>query len=170
MSVREQFVAQVRRIQRQLQDTIDSIFDRIHYYLNSLDRPELNYDGIKRDVRQLFYDPQAGFEALRGRLSSFNRDTYVALMSYRDDISEHDANKVIDQIENARNSVLRRAERIQEEAQRRLEEVKYQAQKQAEETRKAAASAATWLLATAVESGVASAGAGALAVVMNAPG
>ena len=167
MSVREQFVAQVRGIQRRIQDTIDSIFDRIRYYLNSLERPELNYDGIKRDVRKLFYDPQAGFEALRGRLSSFNRDTYVALMSYRDDISEHDANKVIDQIENARNSVLRRAERIQEEAQRRLEEVKYQAQKQAEETRKAAASAAWWLFATAVTSGIFSAIAGAVAVASN---
>ncbi|MGB3638969.1 MAG: MFS transporter [Rivularia sp. (in: cyanobacteria)] len=170
MSVREQFVAQVRGIERRIQDTVDGVFERLRDYLNSLERPELNYDGIKRDVRQVFYDPQAGFDALRGRLSSFNRDTYVALMSSRDDISETDANKVIDQIENARNSVLRRAERIQEEAQRRLEEVKYQAQKQAEETRKAAASAATWLLATAVVSGIASAGAGALAVYFNAPG
>ncbi len=171
MSVREQFVAQVRGIERRIQDTVDGVFERIRDYLNSLERPpELNYDGIKRDVRQVFYDPQAGFDALRGRLSSFNRETYVALMSSRDDISESDANKVIDQIENARNSVLRRAERIQEEAQRRLEEVKHQAQKQAEETRKAAASAATWLLATAVVSGIASGVAGALAVVSNAPG
>ena len=81
MSVREQFVAQVRGIQRQIQDTIDGVFDNIRNYLNGLERPELNYDGIKRDVRQVFYDPQAGFDALRGRLSSFNRDTYVALMS-----------------------------------------------------------------------------------------
>ncbi|MEB3216650.1 MAG: MFS transporter [Nostocales cyanobacterium 94392] len=167
MSVREQFVAQIRNIQRRIQDTIDGIFERIRNYLNSLERPELNYDGIKRDVRQLFYDPQAGFDALRGRLSSFNRDTYVALMSSRDDISEEDANKVIDQIENARNTVLRRAERIQEEAQRRLEEVKYQAQKQAEETRKAAASAAWWLFATAVVSAIFSAIGGALAVATN---
>ncbi len=169
MSVREQFVAQVRNIQRRIQDTIDGVFDRIRNYLNGLERPELNYDGIKRDVRQLFYDPQAGFDALRGRLSSFNRDTYVALMSSRDDISESDANKVIDQIENARNTVLRRAERIQEEAQRRLEEVKHQAQKQAEETRKAAASAAWWLFATAVVSGLFSAIAGAMAVASNVP-
>ena len=63
--------------------------------------------------------------------------------------------------------VLRRAERIQEEAQRRLEEVKYQAQKQAEETRKAAASAAWWLFATAVTSGIFSAIAGGLAVASN---
>ncbi|MBF2016780.1 MAG: MFS transporter [Rivularia sp. T60_A2020_040] len=167
MSVREQFVAQIRNIQRRIQDTIDGIFERIRNYLNSLERPELNYDGIKRDVRQLFYDPQAGFDALRGRLSSFNRDTYVALMSSRDDISEEDANKVIDQIENARNTVLRRAERIQEEAQRRLEEVKHQAQKQAEETRKAAASAAWWLFGTAVVSAIFSAIGGALAVASN---
>ena len=88
-------------------------------------------------------------------------------MSSRDDISEQDANRVIDQIENARNSELRRAERIQEEAQKRLEEVKYQAQKQAEETRKAAASAAWWLFATAVTSGIFSAIGGAVAVASN---
>jgi hypothetical protein len=163
-SVREQFVEQVRSIQRRIQDVVDGIFARIRYYLNSLDRPELNYDGIKRDVRQLFDDPQAGFESLRDRLSSFNRDTLVAVMSSRDDISQEDANRIIDQVERARNTVLQRAERIQQEAQRRLEEVKHQAQKQAEETRKAAASAAWWLFATAVVSAIFSALGGALAV------
>ncbi len=164
LSVREQFVEQVRAIQRRIQDVVDGIFARIRNYLNSLDRPELNYDGIKRDVRQMFDDPQAGFDAIRSRLSSFNRDTLVAIMSSREDISEADANRIIDQIESARNSVLQRAERIQQEAQRRLEQVKEQAQKQAEETRKAAASAAWWLFATALVSAFFSALAGAIAV------
>ncbi len=166
VSVRDQFVEQVRGIQRQIQDAIDSIFDRIRYYLNSLDRPELNYDGIKRDVRQLFADPQAGFDALRDRLSAFNRDTLVAIMSSREDISEADANRIIDQIERARNTVLERAERLQHEAQRRLEEVKHQAQRQAEETRKAAATAAWWLFATAIVSAIFSALGGATAVIV----
>jgi hypothetical protein len=87
-------------------------------------------------------------------------------MSSREDISEEDANRIIDQIERARNNVLQRAERIQHEAQRRLEEVKHQAQQQAEETRKAAASAAWWLFATALVSGVFSAIAGAVAVAL----
>lgn len=165
ISVRDQFVEQVRGIQRRIQDVIDGVFARIRYYLNSLDRPELNYDSIKRDVRTLFDDPQAGFDALRDRLSSFNRETLVAIMSSREDISEEDANRIIDQIERARNNVLQRTERIQQEAQRRLEEVKHQAQRQAEETRKAAASAAWWLFATALVSGVFSAIAGAVAVV-----
>ncbi|MBD2302695.1 MFS transporter [Nostoc sp. FACHB-190] len=165
ISVRDQFVEQIRSIQRRIQDVVDNIFDRIRNYLNSLDRPELNYDGVKRDVRQLFDDPQAGFDALRDRLSAFNRDTLVAIMSSREDISEEDANRIIDQVERARNTVLQRAERIQQEAQRRLEEVKRQAQKQAEETRKAAATAAWWLFATAVVSAIFAAFGGAIAVV-----
>ncbi|WP_375467555.1 MFS transporter [uncultured Nostoc sp.] len=163
VSVRDQFVEQVRNIQRGIQDAIDGVFGRIRNYLNSLDRPELNYDNIKRDVRTFFDDPQAGFDALRDRLSSFDRDTLVAIMSSREDISEEDANGIIDQIERARNTVLQRAERIQQEAQRRLEQVKLQAQRQAEETRKAAATAAWWLFATASVSAVFSALGGAIA-------
>jgi nucleoid DNA-binding protein len=166
LAVRDNFVEQVRAIQRRIQDVVDGIFARIRNYLNSLDRPELNYDSIKRDVRKLFNDPQAGFEALRDRLGSFNRDTLVALVSSREDISEADANRLIDQIEGARNAVLQRAEGIQHEAQRRLEQVKLQAQRQAEETRKAAASAAWWLFGTAIVSAAASAIAGAIAIAI----
>jgi nucleoid DNA-binding protein len=166
VSVRDQFVEQVRGIQRRIQDVIDGVFARIRNYLNGLERPELNYDGIKRDVRTLFDDPQAGFDALRDRLSSFNRETLVALVSSREDISQEDANRIVDQIERARNTVLQRAERLQLEAQRRLEEVKHQAQRQAEETRKAAASAAWWLFATAIVSAIFAAIGGAIAVVL----
>jgi nucleoid DNA-binding protein len=162
-SVRDQILAQIQQVQAKIQSIIDRIFASIRNYLNSLNRPELNYDGIKQDIRTLFDDPQAGFEALRERLSQFDRQTLVAILSSRKDISEADANRVIDQIESARNGVLQQAERIQMEAQRRLEEVKLQAQYQMEETRKAAATAAWWLFATALLSALASAGAGALA-------
>ena len=164
LGVRDQFMGQLRDLQLSIQSVIDRIFAKIRNYLNSLDRPELNYDGIKADVRQLFDDPQAGFDALRDRLSQFDRDTLVAVMSSREDISEAEANRIIDQIERTRNNVLQRAERLQREAQLRLEEVKRQAQKQAEETRKAAESAAWWLFGTAFISGIASFLAGALAV------
>ncbi len=164
LGVRDQFMSQIRDLQLSIQSVIDRIFAKIRNYLNSLDRPELNYDGIKRDIRTLFDDPQAGFDALRDRLSQFDRDTLVAIISSREDISEAEANRIIDSIERTRNSVLQRAERFQLEAQRRMEEVKYQAQRQAEETRKAAETAAWWLCGTAAASAVASAVAGALAV------
>jgi len=151
-SVRDQLMDQMRLVQYRIQEVIDRIFGRVRDYLNSLDRPELNYESIKTDVRTLFDDPQAGFDALRNRLSHFDRGTLVALMSSRDDISEADANRVIDQIEGARNTVLQRAEFVQTEVQRRLEEVKVQTQRQMEDTRKAAATAAWWLFSTALVS------------------
>jgi nucleoid DNA-binding protein len=162
-SVRDRILSQLQQIQNRIQQIIDRIFARIRNYLNSLDRPELNYDSIKQDVQTMFDDPQASFDVLRSRLSQFDRNTLVALLSSRKEISEADANRIIDQVESARNSVLQQAERIQTEAQRRLEMVKEQAQRQMEETRKAAETAAWWLFATALLSAVASAGAGSLA-------
>ncbi|QLE56322.1 MFS transporter [Nostoc sp. TCL26-01] len=163
-SVRNSIVSQLQQIQQRVQSAIDQIFDRIRQYLNSLNRPELNYEGIREDFAKLFDDPQAGFEALRDRLSQFDRDTLVAILSSREDISESDVNRVIDQIEAARDSVLHRAERIQQETQKRLKAVRHQAKKQVEATRKTVASAAWWLFGTALSSLVASAIAGAIAV------
>jgi nucleoid DNA-binding protein len=162
-SVRDRILSQMQEIQHRIQEIIDRIFARIRNYLNSLDRPELNYDSIKQDVQTMFDDPQASFDVLRNRLSQFDRNTLVAVLSSRKEISEADANRIVDQIESARNNVLQQAERIQTEAQRRLEMVKVQAQRQMEETRKAAETAAWWLFATALVSAVASAGAGSLA-------
>jgi len=166
ISVKEQFVQQVRSLQRRIQDTIEVIFMRLRNYLNSLDRPELNYDSISRDIRQLLADPLAGLESLRDRLFSFNRDTLVAILSSREDISQADAHEIIDRIEQARNAVLQRAERLQQETQSRLEAVKHQAQQQAEETRKAAETAAWWLFITAIVSAIFAALGGAIAVVL----
>ncbi|MEP0912245.1 MFS transporter [Leptolyngbya sp. GB1-A1] len=158
-----QFLDQIRQVQYRIQSVIDNILDRIRSYLNSLDRPELNYEGIKRDVLQLFDDPQAGFDALRDRLSHFDRGTMMAILGSRADIPNEYAHRIVDQIESARVGVLQRAERVQMEAQRRVETVKYQAQRQLDETRKAAATAAWWLFFTAVVSAVTAAIGGSIA-------
>ncbi|BCL35979.1 hypothetical protein NSMS1_24260 [Nostoc sp. MS1] len=163
-SVRSNIAKQVQQIQNTVQSAIDQVFDRIRNYLNSLNRPELSYEGIRQDFAKLFDDPQAGFEALRDRLGQFDRDTLVAILSSREDIASEDVNRIIDQIEAARDSVLNRATRIQQEAQNRIKAIRKQAKKQAEETRKTVASAAWWLFGAAFSSLIASAIAGALAV------
>jgi hypothetical protein len=164
LSVRDRVANQLEMVKAKVQSVIDGVLAKIRNYLNALERPELNYEGIQQDVRTLFDDPNAGFEALRDRLSHFDRDTLVAVLSSRDDISPADANRIIDRVEGVRTNVLHRAERIQERIQARLADLKYQAQAQAEATRKSAATAAWWLFATAFTSGVAAAVAGAIAV------
>lgn len=163
LAIRDQALDQIRRVQYQIQAAVDSILARIRDYLNSLDRPELNYYGIKQDIRLLFDDPQTGFDALRHRLGAVNRDTLVALLSSRKDISQADADRIIAQVEDARDSVLQQAERLQMEVDKRMSEMKYQAQKQLDETRKVAATAAWWLFATALVSAFASGLAGGIA-------
>ena len=163
-SVQDQLVQQVQAVQQQAQSALDSVFERIRHYLNSLERPELDYEGIKQDFRKVFEDPEAGFEGLRDRLSQFDRDTLVALLSSREDISEEDVNQIIDQIEGVRDSVLDRAHRLQEETQRRVDEIKHNAQRQVAQARKATATAAWWLFGTALTSVGMAALAGVIAV------
>ena len=155
---------QIQKVQQTFQSAIDGTFGKIRGYLDSLERPELSYEGIQQDFGTLFDDPQAGFEALKERLSEFDRDTLVAVLSSREDISEADANRIIGQIESTRDSVLHRAERIQLEAKRRIKAIQHEAKKQAIEAQKTASDAAWWLFSTAVTSLVASAIAGVLAV------
>ncbi len=163
-SVRSSIVEQFQQIQQRVQSVLDGVFAKVRNYLNSLDRSELNYEGIQQDFAKVFDDPQAGFEALRDRLSQFDRDTLVAVISSREDVSEADANRIINQIEAARDGVLQRAERIQQETQKRLKAIQEQAKKQAEETKKTVANAAWWIFGTAITSLAASAIAGAIAV------
>ena len=165
LEVRDSVMSQLQKVQDAVKSVLDSLMAKIKAYLDSLDRPELAYEGIKRDVNVLFDDPQAGFEALKDRFSSVDRNTLVAVMSSRQDISEADANRIISQIERTRDRTLQRAERIQTEAAIRLEEAKKLATRQVEETRKAAATASWWLFLTATIGAIASAVGGAIGVV-----
>lgn len=164
-AVRDQILEQLQSVQERVKQIIKSILARVRDYLNSLGRPELNYYGIKRDLKQLFDDPQAGAAALQERLSQVDRGTLVALMSSHDAISEEDANRVIDQVEGARDAAIHRAQRIEAEVESRVSEMKLKAQEQFEETRDAAAAAAWWLFGTATISAAVSALAGGLAVM-----
>ena len=162
-SIREQVVHQAQKVKDQVQATASKASENVRGYLNDLERPELNYESIQQDLRKLFDDPEAGLEALRDRLSQFDRDTLVSLLSSRSDISEEQANKIVDQIESARDSVLGRAEQLQAKAEARINALKHQAKEQAEEVQKTAAAAAWWVFGTAITSVATAAIAGVLA-------
>lgn len=152
------------QVQQKTQSVLNNLMDRLQGYLNDLDQPELNYDGIKQDMRTLFNDPEAGVEALKYRLQQFDRDTLTAILSTRTDISEEQANRVIDQIESARDSVLHQAQRLQTETEKRINALQEEAKQQADEVRKSIATAAWWLFGTAITSVATAAIAGIMAV------
>ncbi len=161
--VRNQVMGQLRSIQHSVESALDRIFASIRDYLQSLERPELDYYGIKRDIRTMLDDPNAGFDAMRGRLSQFDRDTLVALVTSHDSISERDANRVIDQVESAKESVLKKAESIEKQVEDRISAVKAQTHKQVEDAKAAAVAASWWLFLTAAVSAIAAYVGGAIA-------
>ncbi|MGB3310113.1 MAG: MFS transporter [Nodosilinea sp.] len=165
LEIRHQFVAQIRQMQERVQGVIDGILARVRQYLDSLDRPELDYFGIKRDLQQLMADPKAGFDSLRDRLNQVDQNTLVALLSSHDAISEADAKRVIAQVEDVRTTALSKAEQLEHEVERRLTEMRYQVEKQVEDTRKTAAAASWWIFGTATISAICAAIAGGLATL-----
>jgi hypothetical protein len=98
---------------RQTQEKVASFQETVAEYLRSTDKEELNPEGIKRDLKLLFDDPHTGMGNLQERLSHFDRETLVAILSQRKDISQEDANRIIDQIMVIREQMLERLQTVQ---------------------------------------------------------
>jgi ElaB/YqjD/DUF883 family membrane-anchored ribosome-binding protein len=137
-----------------LMSTKNGVIEKLRNYMNSLGQPELEYEGVTHDIQKLFHDPKAGADALMRRIKAIDRDTLKAILASRRDISEEDAERIINKIENARDSVMHKIEQMEMEVKRRLNEAKEEAVHQADEVRKTASTAAWWAFGTAVVSGI----------------
>ncbi len=134
-------------------------------YFDSLNRPELQYDSLKRDVKKIMNDPQAAPEVIKNRLSRFDRETLMALLTSNDRLSRRDIENLSGKFDESKSNVLSKVDEIERETAIALERAKQEALHQAENTRKTAASAAWWLFATAVVSGIAAALGGWVAII-----
>lgn len=160
LSVKDRMMERVHRLTAAVEAIPQRILARLREYLDSLDRPELNYDGLRDDLRKLFDEPGAGFDALRERLSQVDRGTVIALLSSRHDISRADAERIVSQVERTRDRLLDRARRMQMKAKEQMDRVREQTERAAHETRMVAVAASWWFFAIAITSALASAGAG----------
>jgi hypothetical protein len=149
-----QIYSVIEKIKTGTTDFKESIIRKMRDYMDSLDNPDLRYDDVAQDVQKLFHDPKAGAEALMHRIKSVDRETIKHMLSYRKDISEEDAERIISKVEMARDNVKGKVEQMQSEIKRRINDAKVEAVHQADEVRKTAATAAWWAFATAIISGI----------------
>ncbi len=140
----------------------NKLLTSLQTYLDSLDRPELDYEGVERDVKKLFSDPKAGSDAILKRLKSMDRETLKAVVASRKDMDEADAERLVTRMETSRDDMIRKYEEVKLETEKRLKELRQTAIHQAEEVRRTTAAAAWWAFGTALVSGGASALAGIL--------
>ncbi len=137
---------------------------KVRAYLESVQRPGMDYETIRADVERLLEEPGAGAEAIAERVKAVDRDTIKSILASRRDLSEQDAERIIQQVEAARDSVGKRIRALRDEVERRLLVARDETYHQAEEARKTAASAAWWSVATAIVSAIAAAFGGMVAV------
>ncbi len=72
---------------------------RFERYLRETGRPELNPEGIKRDLEAMFREEGGdGGRGFQQRLDHFDRETAVALLAQRSDMDHTEAERVVDQI------------------------------------------------------------------------
>ncbi|TAK06047.1 MAG: hypothetical protein EPO39_09900 [Candidatus Manganitrophaceae bacterium] len=164
----EQIIREFRQrggaVQERLSRAQESAAARVREYLDSLDQPELRYEGLRDDLLRLFHDPKAGADALIRRFKSMDRETLKAILASRRGTSREDAEHILNQIESTRDHVIGKAEQMEAEVERRTNQLKEEALKQAEETRKVVAAAAWWTFLTAVVSGAAAVAGGLIGV------
>ncbi len=140
---------------------------RARGFLESTENPELDYEGIKADFETMLHNPRAGADSLIHRLKSIDRDDIKhMILQSSPNMRDEDAERMVSKVENTRDDVIARAERMRDEVQTRVQQAEETALYHAEEVRKTASSAAWWVFAAALVSGVAAAAGGMVAVMV----
>lgn len=79
--------------------------ERFENYLRSTGKRELSSEGIKRDIQQMVADPRGGMDAMKNRLSQIDKGAAVALLSQRKDISQDEAKRIVEQVDQVVNQL-----------------------------------------------------------------
>lgn len=138
--------------------------EAIQQWFDRMDRPELRYDRLKHDIKQMMDDPKTAPSVLKERLRQLDRESLIALVSNNSKIDRQQAERIANKIEEGRNEVLAKVDEIEREVKEKTEKIKQETLWQIEAARETAAAAAWWIFFAAVVSGGASALGGILAL------
>jgi hypothetical protein len=156
-SIRQQAAQSVEETKKHFESKIAS-------FLDSLERPEFDYEDIKADLVEMLHDPKSSIQILRDRLSRYDRNSVVTLLSSNEHISPEQAEKIVSKIEEARRTAIQRAEELEMAVKEKLEDARQTVIEEAERARSAAAAAAWWMFASALISGGAAVAGSMLAI------
>lgn len=126
---------------------------RVADFLNSTERSELNYDALKADLKKIFDNPNDSLEVIKKRVNKFDEKTARAILTKNRYIDDKNIDNVLLKVNEVKTEVLDKVNKIQTKTREQVEMIKRKAVIQAEHTRRTAASAAWWLVITAVISG-----------------
>ena len=121
-------------------------------------------DKIYSDFTSIFQSSGDGGADLQYKLQHYNKDEMTALVAQKTGMSRTESESIADTIVSARDGVVEKANQVEKKVNEKMREAKEKSLAAAEESRKAAATAAWWLVGTAILSAAASAVGGMLAL------
>lgn len=142
---------------------IKQIEQSVANFFNGTERDELNYDELKSDVIKMLDSPSDSVSIVKNRVRQFDANTVRSLVTNNRYVDDRHIDKIISSISEGKGYVQDKVAKIETKARQQIEMAKRKAVIQAEHTRKTAASAAWWLVITAVLSAGAAIGGSLLA-------
>ena len=135
----------------------ENIRRQLQLWLASLNRPEFSYEALSADLDAILSHPGDTPAIVRNRLRQLNQDSLRALVQSYPNLSEEQADRIMERILHARDTLLARTDSIETEARRRYELIRRKAVIEAEHARTSAINAAWWATGTAGVAGLAAA-------------
>ena len=126
---------------------------RVADFFNSTQRSELNYDALKADLKRILDNPNDSLDVIKKRVSKFDEKTVRAILTKNRYIDDENIDNVLSKVNEVKSEILDKVNTIQTKTREQVEMIKRKAVIQAEHTRRTAASAAWWLVITAIISG-----------------
>ena len=131
---------------------------RVRNFFDNTGRPEIRYEALQSDFQRIMDDPKQSLSVVRERLGKTDGNTLRALITNNKYVTEENLDSIVEQFDKAQTTTSDKLSKVQEQVNARIETIKRKAAIQAEHSRKTAASAAWWLVITAMLSGLASIG------------
>ncbi|NJN24097.1 MAG: MFS transporter, partial [Acaryochloridaceae cyanobacterium RL_2_7] len=121
--VQNRVLADAESIKASVEFRVERQWKALQNYLSQTGKSELNPQGIQRDLAKLLNDPEAGIHDLQVRLSQFDRDTLVQLLSQRPEFSETEVQQVLNQVEQSWSRMTHAPEILTAKAKAKYDEV-----------------------------------------------
>ena len=118
----QQVLMDAYSLQDQVKERSVEQWQKLQDYLRHTDKPELNPEGIRRDIQVLMHEPNVCIHRLRQRLVQFDWDTLIQLLSQRQDLSEMDVRRIINDVEQGWSEVIHAPARLTDQARAQYHE------------------------------------------------
>ncbi|MBO9702991.1 MAG: hypothetical protein J7604_22440 [Sporocytophaga sp.] len=135
---------------------------RFQQLFRRIDRPELDYNLLKKEFIFMIQNPRLAPKVLKMKLKQMDSNTLVGLLTASGTLNKSEINNVVRKFEDVKSDSFQKMDQAEDLIRRKTREASEFALEQAENTRKLAAEAGWWLFAMLVISGIAAGLGGAL--------